>query len=66
MRTILAHLMPLLAFMKILVVTLLLALAAISSANAVLRPRRPHRTAPPSNRAGLDMAGFARQSILPN
>jgi hypothetical protein len=44
--------------MKILVVTLLLALATISSANAVLRPRRPHRTAPPSDRSGLDNGQF--------
>jgi len=54
------------AFMKILVATLLLALAAVSSANAVLRPRRPHRTAPPSNRSGLGLEKFARQPILPN
>jgi hypothetical protein len=52
--------------MKILVAALVLALTVISSANAVLRPRRPHRTAPPSNRAGSDMEEFARKSISPN
>jgi hypothetical protein len=52
--------------MKILVAALVLALTVISSANAVLRPRRPHRTAPPSNRPGPGMEEFARKSISPN
>jgi hypothetical protein len=41
---------PILAIMKILALAFLLALVFASSANAFLRPRFPHRTAPPPNR----------------
>jgi hypothetical protein len=41
------------AIMKILLVAILLALASVSPAHAILRPRFPHHTWPPQNRDGF-------------
>jgi hypothetical protein len=46
--------MQLTGFMKILAAALLLALAFVSSAHAILRPRFPHRTHPPRSAAAED------------
>jgi len=52
--------------MKILAVALLLALMTVSPVHAFLRPRFPHRTAPPSNHSGMEMAEFAHPAVSPN